>query len=180
MWIRPRTFFRRLQSLVRCLVVVVACFDIILLVQSVRRTCLCYSSLRVVKQIRPRGCQANPASWLSGCQEHDRCLRTAPISGAAWHHLITRSQTRVQTAPSHNYSDRLHRGHQPLREERVGKAVPGLAHRVWRRVASSAERVQPHRSSALDGAAAALTVARTRGVAMPLSWSWSHQPQGRA
>ena len=37
-----------------------------------------------------------------------------------------------------------------------------------------------HRSNALDGAAAALTVARTRGVAVPLSWSWSHQPQGRA
>ena len=34
--------------------------------------------------------------------------------------------------------------------------------------------MQPHRSNALDGAAAALTVARTRGVAMPLSWSWSH------
>ena len=34
--------------------------------------------------------------------------------------------------------------------------------------------------NALDGAAAALTVARTRGVAVPLSWSWSHQPQGRA
>eukprot|EP00964_Phaeocystis_antarctica_P135624 scaffold99969_cov52-Phaeocystis_antarctica.AAC.1 len=50
----------------------------------------------------------------------------------------------------------------------------------WRRVASSAERVQPHRSSALDGAAAALTVALRRGVAVPLSWSWSHQPQGRA
>ena len=33
---------------------------------------------------------------------------------------------------------------------------------------------------AVDGAAAALTVARTRGVAVPLSWSWSHQPQGRA
>jgi hypothetical protein len=28
--------------------------------------------------------------------------------------------------------------------------------------------VHPHRSNALDGAAAALTVARTRGVAMPL------------
>ena len=27
--------------------------------------------------------------------------------------------------------------------------------------------MQPHRSSALDGAAAALTVARTRGVTMP-------------
>ena len=40
--------------------------------------------------------------------------------------------------------------------------------------------MHPHRSSALDGAAAALTVARTRGVAMPLSWSWSRQPQGRA
>ena len=36
------------------------------------------------------------------------------------------------------------------------------------------------RTRPLDGAAAALTVARTRGVAMPLSWSWSHQPQGRA
>ena len=40
--------------------------------------------------------------------------------------------------------------------------------------------MHPHRSSALDGAAAALTVARTRGVAVPLSWSWSHHPQGRA
>ena len=40
--------------------------------------------------------------------------------------------------------------------------------------------MHPHRSSALDGAAATLTVARTRGVAVPLSWSWSHHPQGRA
>ena len=40
--------------------------------------------------------------------------------------------------------------------------------------------MQPHRSNALDGAAAALTVARTRGVAMPLSWSWSRQPQRAA
>ena len=40
--------------------------------------------------------------------------------------------------------------------------------------------MHPHRSSALDGAAAALTVARTRCVAVPLSWSWSHRPQGRA
>ena len=39
---------------------------------------------------------------------------------------------------------------------------------------------QPHRSSALDGAAAVLTAARTRGVAVRLSLSWSHQPQGRA
>ena len=34
-----------------------------------------------------------------------------------------------------------------------------------------------HRSSALEGAAAALTVACTRAVAVPLSWSWSHHPQ---
>ena len=40
--------------------------------------------------------------------------------------------------------------------------------------------MQPHRSNALDGAAAALIVARTRGVAVPLSWSWSHQPALRA
>ena len=40
--------------------------------------------------------------------------------------------------------------------------------------------MHPHRSSALHGAAAALTVALRRVVAMPLSWSWSHQPQGRA
>ena len=40
--------------------------------------------------------------------------------------------------------------------------------------------MQPHRSSALDGAAAVLTVALRRGVAVPLSWSWSHHPQGRA
>jgi hypothetical protein len=49
-----------------------------------------------------------------------------------------------------------------------------------RRVARSARRVHPHRSSALDGAAAALTVTPGRGVAVSLSWSWSHQPQGRA
>ena len=40
--------------------------------------------------------------------------------------------------------------------------------------------MQPHRSSALDGAAAILTVALRHGVAVPLSWSWSHHPQGRA
>ena len=40
--------------------------------------------------------------------------------------------------------------------------------------------MQPHRSNALDGAAAVLTVALRRGVAVPLSWSWSHQPQGHA
>ena len=41
---------------------------------------------------------------------------------------------------------------------------------------------EPHRSSALNGAAAALTVACTRVVFVPLSWSWtwSHHPQGRA
>ena len=39
--------------------------------------------------------------------------------------------------------------------------------------------MQPHRSSALDGAAA-VTVALRHGVAVPLSWSWSQQPQGRA
>ena len=38
--------------------------------------------------------------------------------------------------------------------------------------------MQPHRSNALDGAAAALTAARTRVVAVRPSWSWSHQPQG--
>ena len=40
--------------------------------------------------------------------------------------------------------------------------------------------MQPHRSSAMHDAAAILTVARTRVVAMPLSWSWSHQTQRRA
>ena len=40
--------------------------------------------------------------------------------------------------------------------------------------------MHPHRSSALDGAAAALTVARTRVETVPLSWSWSHHPRGRA
>ena len=51
--------------------------------------------------------------------------------GAAWHRLRTRSQTRVQTAPSHNkWNARLQHGHQPLREVRVGIAVPGLAHHV--------------------------------------------------
>jgi hypothetical protein len=40
-----------------------------------------------------------------------------------------------------------------------------------RRVARSARWGQPHRSSALDGAAAVLTAARTRGVAVRPSWS---------
>jgi len=51
--------------------------------------------------------------------------------------------------------------------------------------------MQPHgdRSNALDGAAAALTVTahsdavwqcHCHGIAMVLSWYWSHQPQGRA
>ena len=39
--------------------------------------------------------------------------------------------------------------------------------------------MQPHRSSALDGAAAVFTVALRHGVAVPLSWSWSQHPQGR-
>ena len=68
----------------------------------------------------------------------------------------------------------------PCVKSASAKPFLGTCTPCWRRVARSAERVQPHRSSALDGAAAALTVARTRGVAMPLSWSWSHQPQGRA
>ena len=54
--------------------------------------------------------------------------------GAAQHRLRTPSQSREQTAPSHTKGQR-HQGHQPLREEHVGKAVPGLAHRVgaeWR------------------------------------------------
>jgi hypothetical protein len=38
----------------------------------------------------------------------------------------------------HTANDRLHQGHQPLREVRVGKAVPGLAHRAGADVARSA------------------------------------------
>ena len=69
----------------------------------------------------------------------------------------------------------------PLREEPASaKLFLDFCTPCWRRVARSARWGQPHRSSALDGAAAALTVARTRGVAMPLSWCWSHLPQGRA
>eukprot|EP00964_Phaeocystis_antarctica_P055765 scaffold32821_cov74-Phaeocystis_antarctica.AAC.2 len=49
-----------------------------------------------------------------------------------------------------------------------------------RRVVRSARWGQPHRSSALDGAAAALTVTLRRGVAVSLTWSWSQLPQGRA
>ena len=41
--------------------------------------------------------------------------------------------------------------------------------------------MHPHSSSALDGAAALLTVTLARGVALSLQWSWSHQPdQDRA
>ena len=40
--------------------------------------------------------------------------------------------------------------------------------------------MQPHRSSALDGAAAALTGTHRHVVGVFLTWSWSHQPQGRA
>ena len=48
---------------------------------------------------------------------------------------------------------------------------------------SGAERaleIHAHSSSALDGAAALLTVTLARGVAVSLPWSWSRQPQGRA
>ena len=68
----------------------------------------------------------------------------------------------------HSASGRLYRGHRLLSEDCVGRAVPGLPHRV------SPEWGQPHSSSALDGAAAVKTVARTRGVAVLLSWSWSY------
>jgi hypothetical protein len=45
-----------------------------------------------------------------------------------------------------------------MREERVGKAVPGLAHRVGAEWREAHVGMQPHRSNALDGDAAALTV----------------------
>ena len=44
----------------------------------------------------------------------------------------------------------------------------------WRGERTLGAAAQVERGYALDGAAAALTVAHTRGVAMPLSWSWSH------
>ena len=83
-------------------------------------------------------------------------------------------------APPHSKlsaASRLHqsRRHQPLREKRVGKAVPGLSHRVGAEWRGAHVGGQPHRSNALDGAAAASTVACTRGVAVRPSWSWSHQ-----
>ena len=102
---------------------------------------------------------------------------TAPV--LAWHRLRSQSPSRVQTATSHN-------------KWSAASSPAALAYRAcrqtcsWtcppcrRRVARRARRGHPHRSSALDGAAAALTVACTRGVAVPLSWSWSHHPQGRA
>ena len=43
-----------------------------------------------------------------------------------------------------------------------------------------ASQMHPHRSNALHGAAAILTVTLRRGVAVSLSWSCFHQPQGRA
>ena len=48
-----------------------------------------------------------------------------------------------------------------------------------RRTGAAAQFERAGRCCRINSAAAALTVARTRGVAVPLSWSWSHQPQGR-
>ena len=38
--------------------------------------------------------------------------------------------------------------------------------------------MHPHRSNALHGAAAVLTVTLRRGVTVSLSWSWSHRASG--
>jgi len=70
-----------------------------------------------------------------------------------------------------------------MREEHVGKAAPGLAHRVgaeWR--GAHALNAAAHVSNELDAAAARRFDSDTlrRSVAVSLSWSWSHQPQGRA
>ena len=107
---------------------------------------------------------------------------TAPPTGAPWHHLRSQSQSRVQTAPSHTRRSAAPQGHQPLLAEHVSSAKLFLDLHIVS-APSGEERTlnaQPHRSNALDGAAAASTVACTRGVAVPLSWSWSHEPQGRA
>ena len=59
--------------------------------------------------------------------------------GVAWHRLRTlchKVAYRLRPhAPNHTKWSGASRPYQPLREERVGKAVPGLAHRVgaeWR------------------------------------------------
>ena len=64
-----------------------------------------------------------------------RELRALALShtrfGAAWHRLSELGHKLApQTALPYTANHRLHQGKQPLREERVGKAVPGLAHRV--------------------------------------------------
>ena len=80
---------------------------------------------------------------------------------------------------------RRHQGHQPLREEPAGRqlklfldlhtmSVPsGEVSARWGHLHSAQARTERAAWTVLR--AAALTVARTRGVAVPLSWSWSHQ-----
>ena len=69
------------------------------------------------------------AGMVTGRELRALALSHTPLwsgFGAAWHRLRTRSQTRVQTAPSHSKWSAASRPSQPLREERVGNAVPGL------------------------------------------------------
>ena len=72
--------------------------------------------------------------------------------GAAWHRLRTRSQTRVQTCAltQQMIGCASRPSDQPLREERVGKAVPGLAHRVgaeWREERRTGAAAQVERAA---------------------------------
>ena len=86
----------------------------------------------------------------------------------------------------------LHQGHQSLREERVGKAVPGLAHlqvgAEWRGRRTLGAAAQVERATMVLPPRFEMTVTPGRGVAvcdqchctLMVLLYWSHQPQGRA
>ena len=87
---------------------------------------------------------------------------TAPVP--AWHRLRSRSQSRVHTATSHNKWSAASRpaalAGRACRQT-CSRDLPTTPYRG--RVARSAERVYPHKSSALQGYASAASAAHSRG-----------------
>jgi len=91
---------------------------------------------------------AGVSLWVASSQSST--LSHTARFGAAWDRLITRSQTRVQTAPSHAPNGRRHQGHtSPCLKSTSAKLLLDL-HTVS--APSGEERTlwgQPHRSNAL-------------------------------
>jgi len=107
---------------------------------------------------------AGVSLWVASSQSST--LSHTARFGAAWDRLITRSQTRVQTAPSHAPNGRRHQGHQPLLKQHVGKAALGLAHRVdaeWRGAHVVGAAAQVERAALTYASAASAAHSRVYG-----------------